>query len=162
MHATLAVSLDPRLPYVPRFLVAWVLRVLSPTVLRAVQRVMATWFEEEVGVEDGGSPRRAPEHALSRSRSHPTKHAGALTARIAARRPEYDAIQALVDARIEERGCVLPEPQQRRELGAGADAPLPRGSTLLRRVSATAGDAVAAVARGSATLARRLSSAARE
>ena len=161
-HATLAVSLDPRLPYVPRFLVAWVLRVLSPYVLRAVQRVMATWFEEEgVGVEQGGSPRRAPERTLSRARSQ-NKHAGALTARIAARRPEYDAIQALVDARIAERGGVLPAPPARRAFGAGADAPLPRGSALLRRVSTTAGDAVAAVARGSATLVRRLSSAARE
>jgi hypothetical protein len=73
---TIVTHMDPHLPYVPTFLVSWVLAVLSPYAWRSIQRVMAEWFDPAVFLSL--PPRKRSPHAgthLQRIASQPELYA---------------------------------------------------------------------------------------
>jgi len=112
----LLVTLDPRLPFVPSFLVAWVLRVLAPSIKRGIDAVMASWFSPGEGGEggfDGAAPGAAAAAAAAartgRSGGGGGGEAGVEMRRRLVNRPElYDLAKRLVARHAEERGGDLP------------------------------------------------------
>ncbi len=73
---TVVTHMDPHLPYVPTFLVSWVLKVVSPYAWRSIQRVMSEWFDPAVFL--AGPARKRSPHAgthLERIASHPELYA---------------------------------------------------------------------------------------
>jgi hypothetical protein len=80
---TIISHLDPHLPFVPAFLVTFVLKVLSPYAWRAMQKVMSDWFNPDL-VSNPGTLRRVP-------------HAGTHLKRIAEQPELYSAVQERVE-----------------------------------------------------------------
>jgi len=129
-HATLVARLDPRLPYVPAFLVTWFLKVLSPAVRRAVQAACEAWFAE-----------RGSERARKAG-----KFAGVLPARMAARAGEYGLVTTILERRVSKRGGLPDAPprpsravRRRATLEGAVDSVRKAGADVLRRVSSAVG-----------------------
>ena len=142
-RGTLLVTLDPRLPFVPSFLVAWVLRVLA--LKRGIDAVMASWFLEEGGAAaDGASPPRRRSPAALKAAGG--EMAAEMRRRLRSRPELYELAKRLVARHASERGGELPASPERRR-------PLPRTSnSVLRRSSS---EAAAAADSSSSVLRRR-------
>jgi hypothetical protein len=157
----LLVTLDPRLPFVPSFLVAWVLRVLAPSIKRGIDAVMASWFSPGEGGEggfDGAAPGAAAAAAAApgaaaaartgRSGGGGGGEAGVEMRRRLVNRPElYDLAKRLVARHAEERGGDLPAsparpvPPARTTAGTGSGG-LWRSSSEIPAAAAAAGAAL--------------------
>ena len=152
----LLVTLDPGLPFVPSFLVAWVLRVLAPAIKRGIDAVMASWF---VSDEEAAAVPDASRGAGSRSSAVAGKRGGAEGAEMRRRlvnRPElYELAKRLVARHAEERGGGLPPSPPRlvprASAGAGggglwrSSSDIPAGAaaaSLLRRRSSSSVSAI--------------------
>jgi len=157
----LLVTLDPRLPFVPSFLVAWVLRVLAPSIKRGIDAVMASWFSPGEGGEGGfdaaapgaaaaaaAAPGAAAAARTGRSGGGGGGEAGVEMRRRLVNRPElYDLAKRLVARHAEERGGDLPAsparpvPPARTTAGTGSGG-LWRSSSEIPAAAAAAGAAL--------------------
>jgi len=152
----LLVTLDPHLPFVPSFLVAWVLRVLAPAIKRGIDAVMASWFLEV----DKNSSTRAEFKAAG------GEMAAEMRRRLKSRPELYELAQRLVERHAQERGGVLPASPERRSIQANSAGSLRRSSSeipaagLLRRRSSQSSlpASVSAVVDGAIARLSRLSS----
>ena len=89
-RGTIISHLDPHLPFVPSFLVTFVLKVLSPYAWRAMQKVMSDWFDPAL-ITDGGNH-------MSKGRGQwGVPHAGTHLRRIAEQPELYAAVQQRVE-----------------------------------------------------------------
>ena len=126
-RGTLLVTLDPRLPFVPSFLVAWVLRVLAPAIKRGIDAVMASWFIEPAEEEEAGAA--GEKRGRNSSAASGGEHGAEMRRRLKGRPELYELAKRLVARHAAERGGELPASPPR------LLAPRASGSGILRRSS---------------------------
>lgn len=107
-RGTLLVTMDPVLPFVPAFLVAWVLRVLAPSIKRGIDAVLAAWFADEDKEEEDKEEEK-------RGKGATNDRATEMRKRLRSRPELYELARELVERHAAERpGGQLPSPPERR------------------------------------------------